>query len=100
MEEERTMRSTETGSETETGIRQAIDRRTALKVVASAPFAAALVWTEPEVMEAQKRTADALAAGFPYEPQFFTPAEWKTVRMLSDLIIPRDARSGSATDVG
>jgi len=83
-----------------TGERANIDRRTALKVVAAAPFLAPLVWAEPEVMEAQRKTGLALAAGEAFEPQFFTPAEWKTVRMLSDLIIPRDARSGSATDVG
>jgi hypothetical protein len=71
-----------------------------LKVVAAAPFAASLVWTEPEVMEAQTRVANALASATVLEPKFFTPAEWKTVRLLADLIIPRDTRSGSATDVG
>ena len=77
-----------------------LDRRTALKVVAAAPVAAALVWTEPEIMMAQERAAAALQAVDAFEPKFFTPAEWKTVRVLTDLIIPRDARSGSATDVG
>jgi hypothetical protein len=33
-------------------------------------------------------------------PIFFTPHEWETVRILVDLIIPRDDRSGSATDAG
>lgn len=75
-----------------------IDRRTALKVVAAAPFLAPLVWAEPEVMEAQRKTALAFDSGNVFVPQFFTDAEWKTVRMLSDLIIPRDKRSGSATD--
>jgi gluconate 2-dehydrogenase gamma chain len=28
----------------------------------------------------------------------FTPAEWRTVRVLVDIVIPKDARSGSATD--
>lgn len=75
-------------------------RRTALKVVAAAPFAAsALVWTEPEVMQAQALTARALAAG-DFAPRFFTEAEWKLVRVLSNMIMPRDERSGSATDVG
>jgi hypothetical protein len=77
-----------------------IDRRTALRIVAATPIAAALAWTEPEVAFAQKRAATALATGEPFVPQFFTQAEWNTVRMLSDLIVPRDARSGSATDVG
>jgi hypothetical protein len=77
-----------------------IDRRTALRIVAASPIAAALAWTEPEVAQAQRRVATALAAGEEFVPQFFTPAEWQMVRRLSDLIVPRDARSGSATDVG
>jgi hypothetical protein len=35
-----------------------------------------------------------------YQPQFFDAHEWRTVRVLSDLIIPSDERSGSATDAG
>lgn len=35
-----------------------------------------------------------------YSAQFFTPMELVTVRMLSDLIVPRDERSGSATEAG
>lgn len=77
-----------------------IDRRTALRIVAATPIAVALLGTEPDVLQAQERAASALATGKPYVPQFFTQAEWNTVRMLSDLIVPRDARSGSATDVG
>src|SRR3954465_11238448 len=33
-----------------------------------------------------------------FAPKFFTPHEWATVRVLVDLIIPKDERSGSATD--
>jgi hypothetical protein len=35
-----------------------------------------------------------------FVPAFFTPHEYETVRVLVDLIIPRDERSGSATDAG
>ncbi|MGH7482258.1 MAG: gluconate 2-dehydrogenase subunit 3 family protein, partial [Longimicrobiales bacterium] len=35
-----------------------------------------------------------------YEPDFFTPHEWRTVHVLADLVIPADDRSGSATDAG
>lgn len=42
----------------------------------------------------------ALRAGVPYVPKFFTVHEWRTVRVLVDYIIPRDERSGSATDAG
>ncbi len=38
--------------------------------------------------------------GAPYAPRFFTPDEWRMVAALADEVIPRDARSGSATDAG
>jgi hypothetical protein len=44
--------------------------------------------------------ARALRAGAPFTPKFFTAHEWRTVRVLADYIIPRDDRSGSATDAG
>jgi gluconate 2-dehydrogenase gamma chain len=34
----------------------------------------------------------------PHTPKFFSRREWQLVRMLTDYVIPRDARSGSATD--
>jgi len=40
----------------------------------------------------------AHAAPGPYQPTVFTPHEWDTVNVLVDIIIPRDERSGSATD--
>ena len=36
----------------------------------------------------------------PFKPKFFTPHEYATVRMLVDIVIPKDERSGSATDAG
>ena len=50
-------------------------------------------------------TPDAQGAGQParprpYVPKQFTPDEWRLLRMLVDYVIPRDARSGSATDAG
>jgi gluconate 2-dehydrogenase gamma chain len=36
----------------------------------------------------------------PYSPRFFTVEEWGTVQALVDDVIPRDQRSGSATDAG
>jgi hypothetical protein len=61
--------------------------------------AGALVWTSDDV----RRAVNGLCAAVPgqaYQPRFFTAAEWSTVRVLVDLIIPRDARSGSATEAG
>jgi gluconate 2-dehydrogenase gamma chain len=40
------------------------------------------------------------AAKGPHKPRFFTPHEYATVVMLSDIVIPKDDRSGSATDAG
>jgi len=81
-----------------------IKRRTALQIIASAPAAAALTWTTAEAAQAhdhaQAARATAAKSGAPYKPKFFTPHEWATVRVLVDIIIPKDDRSGSATDVG
>ena len=81
-----------------------MSRRQALGVLAALPFAAALgplpEWVEPATAEAASRAGEeALAAG-PYAPKFFTAHEWRTARMLADMVIPRDERSGSATDAG
>jgi hypothetical protein len=42
----------------------------------------------------------AAAEGTPFAPKFFTPAEFRTARILADMMIPRDERSGSASDAG
>jgi len=36
----------------------------------------------------------------PYEPKNFSTDEWRLVRSLVNYVIPRDTRSGSATDAG
>src|SRR5918993_2339236 len=80
-----------------------MNRRDALKLLSSAPVAAGLVWTAGDA-HAASALADAAqqraAAGAPFTPKFFTAHEWETVRLLVDIIIPRDERSGSATDAG
>ena len=80
-----------------------IDRRTLLRSLIAAPVAAGLAWTDAEASVAAElaQAAQAAAAkGMPFAPKFFTAHEWQTVRLLVDLIIPRDERSGSATDAG
>jgi len=78
-------------------------RREALAALAAAPLVA-LTWTSVEAEQASLRAAAArkaaAAAGEAYQPQFFTAHEWETVRVLVDMIIPADERSGSATDAG
>lgn len=77
-------------------------RRDLLKAVAAAPLAFA-PFSSADAMRAAGHALAALdgaAAGTPYPPQYFKPDEWKALRLLVDLIIPRDERSGSATDAG
>jgi hypothetical protein len=74
-----------------------MDRRDAVKALALMPFAASWDLSAPQIERAAK-AFDLVASTAPYVPKFFTQAEWKTVSMLADYIIPRDARSGSATD--
>ena len=71
-----------------------MDRREAVKALALFPFA--FSW---DLSAAQmERAANAFTAQAPYVPKFFTRPEWQTVRMLVDYVIPRDEKSGSATD--
>ena len=81
-----------------------ITRREALRIVTSAPVAAALVWTPAEARQAHEHAgaarAQAAKQATPFKPRFFTAHEYATVSVLVDLIIPKDERSGSATDAG
>src|SRR6516164_9081142 len=81
-----------------------ISRRKVLQLFTSAPIAAAMSWTaaEAEAAQAQAQTAREQAAerGIAFQPKFFTKHEYATVTLLADLIIPRDERSGSASDAG
>jgi hypothetical protein len=79
------------------------DRRQVLQRLGAASLAAGFAWTGDEAAAAATLAQAARAAGqpaLPFQPKFFTPHEWETVRALSDAIIPRDERSGSATDAG
>jgi len=81
-----------------------ISRRSALALFAGAPAAAALVWTDVEARQAHEHAdaarTHATEAATPFKPKFFTAHEYTTVGVMADLIIPRDERSGSATDAG
>jgi Gluconate 2-dehydrogenase subunit 3 len=83
---------------------QGVSRRRALGYLAALPLAGAIEFA-PSSVERALRVADeartARATGtVPKAPKFFTPHEWRTVRLLVDYVIPRDERSGSATDAG
>ena len=74
-----------------------ISRRRALKLITATPVAAAILWTPAEAEAAQ---IQAQTARRPFQPRFFSRHEYATVIVLADLIIPRDERSGSASDAG
>jgi hypothetical protein len=78
-----------------------VKRRDVLKVIGAAP-AAALVSVKPSMGQAHMHAAAAApaAAAGAYQPKVLDPHQWQTVAVLSDLIIPADARSGSATQAG
>ena len=74
-------------------------RRDVLKILLAAP-AATIAWTDAEAMQAASAAQTARAAATPFVPKFFTPAEFRFVRVLADIVIPKDERSGSASDAG
>jgi hypothetical protein len=92
-----------------------VSRRAALKVLGAVPIAGALgsslAWSQqatpqqgqtPKTHEAPTQQAQNPGTPASSAPKraFFTAAEWRTVSVLADDVIPRDARSGSATDAG
>src|SRR3954462_491107 len=79
-----------------------MSRRRALALLTAGP-AAAVTWTSAEAEQAHEHATQALAQAQPsaaYKRKFFTAHEYATVGVLVDLIIPRDERSGAATDAG
>jgi gluconate 2-dehydrogenase gamma chain len=80
-----------------------VTRREAIKQLAAVPVAALALTTE-DAERLSLAARDALARlaerGEQFRPKFFTPAEWRTVRVLSQLTIPRDERSGGAIEAG
>ena len=77
-----------------------VSRREALQLLAAGPAAAALVWTPAEARQAHEHAQQATALPKTFTPRFFKANEYAMVTILVDLIIPRDERSGSATDAG
>jgi len=84
-----------------------ITRRNALKIIGATPVAAGIGLTDAaggEQAHKQHGTPAAKPAASgrksAYKPKFFTAHEWATVALLSNIVIPKDERSGSATDAG
>ena len=85
-----------------------LDRREMLAALASVPLALAVPKEEVEraaahahdVVEAEELAVQQGRQPAPYAPKHFTADEYRLVRLLVDYVIPRDARSGSATQAG
>ncbi len=79
-----------------------IRRRDLLKAMTAVPAAALVPSTPAAAMTGMGHAAQraAVQAAKAYQRKVFDYHEWKTVRILSDLIIPADYRSGSATEAG
>jgi gluconate 2-dehydrogenase gamma chain len=77
-----------------------VPRRVALKVIGAVPMAVAAGAVEAAPPAAKPATATAAAKKAAAKAKFFTDHEWKTAGTLADMIIPRDAKSGSATEAG
>ena len=80
-----------------------LSRRRAIKLLGAAS-ASGLVWTPTQIVMAAEKARLARArlqdSGTAFQPAYFNDHEFATVRLLVDLIIPADDRSGSATDAG
>src|SRR4051812_43541762 len=105
--------SQETGDGLETGTAgtagttdNGVTRRRALQILGAVPVATALGAQQPVPQQPTKplhppttgQTPNTETPGAPRGPKFFNKHEWATVAMLADYIIPKDERSGSATD--
>jgi len=81
-----------------------LTRRSMLHLLGAAPVAAGFTWTDAEAAQAARsaQVVKRATTGKPvaFKPKFFTAHEYATVRVLVDIIIPKDERSGAATDAG
>ena len=81
-----------------------MERRDMMKVLATMPLGAWAL-TPSDVADAAEHTHKVLSEQTTqpksaFVPKFFSALEWHAVRVLADIVIPRDAKSGSATDAG
>lgn len=75
-----------------------ISRRDALKLLGAVPLTGALHWTPEALSRATHMLQQEDTDAPEIKRKFFSAHEDATVRILVDMIIPRDERSGSATE--
>lgn len=94
------------GAKTQQNTQNTMDRRDLLKVLSSVPAAAALLPAGAaraagmSMSHASGAAAAAAPASGAYGPTAFNAHEYKTVTVLSDIILPADEHSGSASQAG
>lgn len=82
-----------------------MERRDLMKMLATMPMGA-LALAHSDIADAAEHVHKLMdereqnPQAKPYVPKWFQPLEWRTARVLADILFPRDARSGSATDAG
>jgi hypothetical protein len=74
-----------------------LSRRDAIQMLVGIPLLAAGLSSQ-DLVRAGAAARVATLPGF--VPQFFTAHEYAAVRVLAELVIPRDGRSGGALDAG
>ncbi|HUI41069.1 MAG TPA: gluconate 2-dehydrogenase subunit 3 family protein [Terriglobia bacterium] len=91
-----------TGTEKDRKREHTVGRRDLLKVLSAVPAAALLPSGAARAAEMRMPPAagQPKAAAGPYQPKTLSAHEYKTVQILSDLIVPADDRSGSASSAG
>lgn len=85
-----------------------LGRRDLLKVISSVPAAALVTLSAPAAQKISSEPPPTVKPSTPspaevataYQRKILTEHEHKTIRVLSDWIIPADERSGSATQAG
>jgi hypothetical protein len=76
-----------------------IGRRGLIKLIGALPIAGLAPARAASLATAAEGARAARARGA-FKPQFFGDHEYATVRILADMVIPKDERSGSASDAG
>ena len=80
-----------------------VSRRDLFQIIGAVPAAAALATGTAAAQthnHAHVASETQAANSGPYKRQTFNDHQWETVRVLCDLIVPADDRSGSATQAG
>jgi Gluconate 2-dehydrogenase subunit 3 len=77
-----------------------IKRRDLLKALSVVPAAFLPLGTAVAADEITAASAQAEQAASAYQRKVFNDHQWETIKVLGDLIIPADDRSGSATQAG